>query len=198
MRDLSLHILDIVQNSIKANSTVVKLHIFEKIESKELVLIIEDNGFGMDNDFLKKVEDPFTTTRTTRKIGLGIPMLKESALKCEGEFSIRSEKNIGTKVFAAFSIDHIDRLPIGDVGSTMTVLITANPDTHFILLLESVKGTFILDTEEIKKTLNGEDNGSEMQNLISINEFAVIQWLKEYIDEGVKNIFGGVLNEIDS
>ena len=198
MRDLSLHILDIVQNSIKANSTVVKLHIFEKTESKELVLIIEDNGFGMDNDFLKKVEDPFTTTRTTRKIGLGIPMLKESALKCEGEFSICSERNIGTKVFAAFSIDHIDRLPIGDVGSTMTVLITANPDTHFILLLESVKGTFILDTEEIKKTLNGEDNGNEMQNLISINEFAVIQWLKEYIDEGVKNIFGGVLNEIDS
>ena len=198
MRDLSLHILDIVQNSIKANSTVVKLHIFEKTESKELVLIIEDNGFGMDNDFLKKVEDPFTTTRTTRKIGLGIPMLKESALKCEGEFSICSERNIGTKVFAAFSIDHIDRLPIGDVGSTMTVLITANPDTHFILLLESVKGTFILDTEEIKKTLNGEDNGNEMQNLISINEFAVIQWLKEYIDEGVKNIFGGVLNEINS
>ncbi len=198
MRDLSLHILDIVQNSIKANSTVVKLHIFEKTESKELVLIIEDNGFGMDNDFLKKVEDPFTTTRTTRKIGLGIPMLKESALKCEGEFSICSERNIGTKVFAAFSIDHIDRLPIGDVGSTMTVLITANPDTHFILLLESVEGTFILDTEEIKKTLNGEDNGNEMQNLISINEFAVIQWLKEYIDEGVKNIFGGVLNEIDS
>lgn len=198
MRDLSLHILDIVQNSIKANSTVVKVHIFEKTECKKLVLKIEDNGFGMDSDFLKKVEDPFTTTRTTRKIGLGIPMLKESALKCEGEFSICSEKNIGTKVFAAFSIDHIDRLPIGDIGSTMTALITASPDTHFILLIESVKGTFILDTEEIKKTLNGENNGTEMQNLISINEFAVIQWLKEYIDEGVKNIFGGVLNEIDS
>ncbi len=198
MRDLSLHILDIVQNSIKANSTVVKVQIYEKTECKKLVLEIEDNGFGMDSDFLARVDDPFTTSRTTRKIGLGIPLLKESALKCEGEFDIYSEKNIGTKVFATFSIDHIDRLPIGDVGSTMTVLITASPDIHFILLLESVKGIFILDTEEIKKTLNGEDKASEPQNLISINEFVVIQWLKEYIDEGVKNIFGGVLNEINS
>lgn len=208
MRDLSLHILDIVQNSIKANSTVVKIHIYEKAKDRKLVLEIEDNGFGMDSDFLARVDDPFTTSRTTRNIGLGIPLLKESALKCDGEFSIYSIKNIGTKVYAAFSIDNIDRIPIGDIGSTMTTLIAVSADIHFILLLDSVNGTFIFDTEEIKKILNGDksqsnnsqndNSGNETKESISINEFAVIQWSKEYIDEGVNNIFGGVLNEIDS
>ena len=188
MRDLSLHILDIVQNSIKADATVITVHMSEMTEKRHLILKIDDNGFGMDSAFLAKVEDPFTTSRTTRKIGLGIPLLKESAIKCEGEFNICSEENIGTKVFAAFSINHIDRLPIGDVGSTMITLISANPNIRFILLLDSVKGNFKLDTEEINKTLNG----------VNINEFAVLQWLKEYIDEGIKNIFGGVLNEVDS
>jgi len=188
MRDLSLHILDIVQNSIQANASAVTVHLGENSEIKRLVLEIVDNGVGMDNDFLIKVEDPFITSRTTRKIGLGIPLLKESALKCEGKFDIYSKKNIGTKVFAAFSINHIDRLPIGDISDTMITIISANPDIRFILLLDSVKGEFKLDTEEINLTLNG----------VNINEFAVLQWLKEYIDEGVKNIFGGVLNEVDS
>lgn len=188
MRDLSLHILDIVQNSIKANATVITVHIGEKAENKHLVLEIDDNGVGMDNDFLTKVEDPFTTSRTTRKIGLGIPLLKESSLKCEGKFNIYSERNIGTKVFATFSINHIDRLPIGDISDTMIAIISANPNIRFILILDSVKGEFKLDTDEINKTLNG----------VNINEFAVLQWLKEYIDEGIKNIFGGVLNEVDS
>lgn len=203
MRDLSLHILDIVQNSIKANATVIKVYIGEKNDNKELALEIDDNGDGMDSDFVKRVDDPFTTTRTTRKIGLGIPLLKASALKCEGRFDIYSEKNIGTKVFATFSINHIDRLPIGDIGSTMITLITANPDIEFILTLESRNGKFVLNTEEIKRTLNGgmadsDGDQNKSQFSVNINEFAVIQWLKEYIDDGIKNIFGGVLNEVYS
>lgn len=188
MRDLSLHILDIVQNSIKANASVVTVRIGEVAQNKHLVLEIEDNGVGMEDDFLIRVEDPFMTSRTTRKIGLGIPLLKESALKCGGKFNIYSKRNVGTKVSATFSINHIDRLPIGDISDTMITLISANPNIQFILLMESMEGTFKLDTEEINKTLNG----------VNINEFAVLQWLKEYIDEGIKNIFGGVLNEVDS
>jgi anti-sigma regulatory factor (Ser/Thr protein kinase) len=188
MRDLSLHILDIVQNSIKADASAITVHISEKAESNYLVLEIDDNGVGMDNDFLSKVEDPFITSRTTRKIGLGIPLLKASALKCEGKFNIYSKRNIGTKVFATFSINHIDRLPIGDITDTMITIISANPKIHLILLLDSVKGDFKLDTEEINRTLKG----------VNINEFAVLNWLKEYIDENIKNIFGGVLNEVDS
>jgi len=188
MRDLSLHILDIVQNSIKANASVITVHMGEMPDHKFIVLEVDDNGIGMDSDFLSTVEDPFTTSRTTRRIGLGIPLLKESALKCEGKFNIYSKKNIGTKVFAAFSIDHIDRLPIGDIADTMVALISGNPEIHFILQLDSVKGEFKLDTDEINKTLDG----------VKINEFEVAQWLKEYIDEGIKNIFGGVLNEVYS
>jgi len=188
MRDLSLHILDIVQNSITANASAVTVHLGVKAENSYLVLEIDDNGVGMDNDFLSKVEDPFTTSRITRKIGLGIPLLKESALKCEGKFNIYSKRNIGTKVVATFPINHIDRLPIGDITDTMITIIAANPNKRFILLLDSVKGEFKLDTEEINLTLNG----------VNINEFAVLNWLKEYIDESIKNIFGGVLNEVDS
>lgn len=188
MRDLSLHILDIVQNSIKANASAVKVIISEKAESKHLILEIKDNGIGMDNDLLIKVDDPFTTSRITRKIGLGIPLLKESAIKCEGEFNIFSERNIGTKVFATFLISHIDRLPIGDIGDTMITVISANPNIRFVLILKSSKGYFEIDTEEIKRQLKG----------VSITEFDVLQWLKEYIDEGIMNIFGGVLNEVDS
>lgn len=188
MRDLSLHILDIVQNSIKANASAVKVIISEEADSKHLILEIEDNGIGMDEDFLIKVEDPFTTSRTTRKIGLGIPLLKESALKCEGEFNIYSKRNTGTKVFATFLINHIDRLPIGDMGDTMITIISANSNIRFVLILKSSKGYIGIDTEEINMQLKG----------VSITEFDVLQWLKEYIDECINNIFGGVLNEVDS
>lgn len=188
MRDLSLHILDIVQNSINANASVITVHVGTDTQCRNLLIEIVDNGFGMDKDFLKKALDPFTTSRTTRKIGLGIPLLKESAQKCGGKFNIYSEKNIGTKVSAIFAIKHIDRLPIGDISETIVMLIYANTNIRFILTLDSNKGDFKLDTEEVNGTLKGLD----------IKEFAVLQWLKEYIDEGIKNIFGGVLNEVDS
>ncbi|MHB8066242.1 MAG: ATP-binding protein [Ruminiclostridium sp.] len=188
MRDLSLHILDIVQNSIKANASAITVHIGEKAERGYLVLEIDDNGAGMDDDFLSKVEDPFTTSRTTRKLGLGLPLLKESALRCEGKFNVNSKKDIGTKVFATFSINHIDRLPIGDIGNTMTLLISANTNIRFILIMDSSKGSLTIDTDEINRQLKG----------VSIAEFNVVQWLKEYIDESIINIFGGVLNEVDS
>lgn len=188
MRDLSLHILDIVQNSIKANATMIKVYINGNTELNQLDLEITDNGIGMDNDFLNKVEDPFVTTRTTRKIGLGIPLLKESALRCDGKFNIDSSKNLGTSVFATFTINHIDRLPIGDIANTMVLLISSNVDIRFILVLESLKDSLRIDTSEISNQLKD----------VSITEFAVLQWLKEYIDEGIKNIFGGVLNEVDS
>lgn len=188
MRDLSLHILDLVQNSIKANASMIEVHISAYTERNQLSIEISDNGYGMDSDFLKKVEDPFVTTRNTRKVGLGIPLLKESALKCEGNFNIYSKKNNGTKVTATFSINHIDRLPLGDIGDTMTLLISTNENIQFELTMESEKGYFNINTREINKQLNG----------ISITEFEVVQWLKDYIAEGVNIIFGGVLNEVYS
>ncbi len=191
MRDLSLHILDIVQNSIKAKaskiSIVLKHERISSLDKNILKLIITDNGTGMEYELLNKAEDPFTTTRTSRRVGLGIPLLKESALKCDGEFKLSSQKDAGTEVLAAFSIDHIDRLPIGDVGETMITLISSNPEIRFMLFLEGERGSFGLDTGEVAESLKG----------VIITEYAVIKWLKEYIDDGIKNIFGGVLNEVN-
>jgi anti-sigma regulatory factor (Ser/Thr protein kinase) len=188
LRDLSLHILDIVQNSITAKAKHISINIGEQPDSDQLVLEIEDDGVGMDSETLSRVTDPFVTSRTTRKVGLGIPLLMESAKRCEGQFKISSQKNIGTKVYASFIIKHIDRIPIGSIADTVTLLISAHTEICFILNLSSSKGSFSLDTDEIVKTLKG----------VPINEYAVLQWLKEYIDEGIKNIFGGVLDEVDS
>lgn len=188
MRDLSLHILDIVQNSIKAAASVITIRITANREQEYLILNVSDNGTGMDRDFLNKVEDPFVTSRLTRKVGLGIPLLKESAIKCGGKFDICSQKNIGTTLSAAFLIDHIDRLPLGDVGDTMALLISSNTGIRFILIIESRNGYVQIDTDEINRHLDG----------VSIAEHDVLQWVKEYINECVINIFGGVLNEVDS
>ncbi|OPX42580.1 sensory histidine kinase AtoS [Ruminiclostridium hungatei] len=192
MRDLSLHILDIVQNSINAKATSITVSMEQRYTAvqrkKILELKIGDNGTGIDHQLLGRVEDPFITTRTTRKVGLGIPLLKESAKKCEGSFYVKSHKNVGTEISAAFSINHIDRLPIGDVGETMITLILSNPQIRFILFLTSEKGNFRLDTEEAAKSFKG----------VTGTEYEYINWLKEFIDDGIKNIFGGVLNEVDS
>ena len=191
MRDLSLHILDIVQNSIKANANIITIDLTQKynqrLQKNMLELRVSDNGIGMDTELLNKAEDPFVTTRTSRKVGLGISLLKESALKCDGEFKLISQKNKGTDVLAAFFIEHVDRLPIGDVGDTMLTLLIANPEIQFILILSGDKGEFRLDTTEITNTLKG----------AIITEVEIINWLKEFVDEGIKKIFGGVLNEVN-
>lgn len=188
MRDLSLHVLDIIQNSITARASAVFINISIDSQNQYLLLEIQDNGVGMDNDFAVRAEDPFTTSRTTRKVGLGIPLLKESALKCNGRFNIESELNKGTKLTAEFQISHIDRLPIGDMGETLITAISASPLIRFVLEIGSEKGNFRLDTAEVSETLYN----------INISEYEILRWLKEYIDEGIKNIFGGVLNEVYS
>ncbi len=187
MRDLSLHILDIVQNSITAQASKIKIHISINSKGDYLLLNICDNGVGMDYDTSKNAQDPFFTSRITRKVGLGIPLLKEATIKCNGNFSLISEKNEGTKIIAAFSINHIDRLPIGEIGETLVAAIISNPQITFILELNSEKGLFRVHTDEVIKTLGD----------VNITEPEVLKWLKEYIDEGIKNIFGGVLNEVD-
>lgn len=191
MRDLSLHILDIVQNSLKAKATNITICLTQKADSMQkknlLVLKITDNGVGIEHQLLNTVDDPFVTTRTSRRVGLGIPLLKESAAKCEGEFKIKSQENVGTEVLATFSIDHIDRLPIGDIGETMITLILTNPEIRFVLILEGEKGQFRLDTVEVANSLKG----------AIITQYEIINWLKDFIDDGIKNIFGGVLNEVN-
>ncbi len=188
MRDLSLHLIDIIQNSISAKATNISIRIRGDLSSDKLILAIDDNGIGMDGEVLKQVENPFYTTRTTRKVGLGISLLKASAEISGGRFEIKSVLGVGTTIKADFQISNIDRLPLGDISETLISVIIANPEINFELFLENIKDKFEFRTLDVKEKIGD----------LSITQLEVIDWIKEYIIEGTKTIFGGVLNEITS
>jgi anti-sigma regulatory factor (Ser/Thr protein kinase) len=188
MRDLSLHLLDLVQNSITARADHIEIAIRADRNNGILEISVRDNGVGMDPELLQRVTDPFATTRTTRRVGLGIPLIKASAERAAGGLVIASEKGKGTSVDARFMIDNIDRPPLGDVAGTIVDIIISEPAREFTLVLENGSDTFRFDSAEIKERL-GE---------VPITEYAVTVWMREYLNEGIKVIFGGVLNEIDS
>ena len=181
MRDLSMHVLDIAQNSIKAGAGVVTilLHMEKK---EQLTLTVADDGCGMSLEFLAKVTDPFTTTRTTRKIGLGIPMLRQSTELCGGSFAIQSEPGKGTTIMAVFKLMHIDCLPMGEMCDTLFSLVFLNPETPdfvFEAACEKEKASF--DTRVVREAVGG----------LSLNEPDISQWIKASIDEEFKPILEG-------
>lgn len=188
MRDLSLHLLDIIQNSIAASGTRVDIVITVCSKSQELKISITDNGIGMDEEMLKRVTDPFITTRDTRKVGLGISLFKASAQQSGGYLGISSKKGFGTTLEAIFMIDNIDRPPLGDIGDTVAGVLVSNENLHLTLVLLHDDEKFVFDTGEVKKMLDG----------VPINEYEVLNWIKGYINEGINVTFGGVLNEINS
>lgn len=155
MEDLSLHILDIVENSTRAGATLVKINIAEDTEKNLFQIIIRDNGSGMDREMVKKARDPFVTTRTTRRVGLGLSMLEQAAQETGGDLSITSEPGLGTEVRATFMASHIDRKPLGDMGSSMISLIAGNPDVDFIYESDLGGEKTALDTRMIKEELDG-------------------------------------------
>ncbi len=177
MEDLSLHILDIVENSITAGAKNIKIKIIEDIKSNILLIEISDNGKGMDEEMLKNACDPFYTTRTTRQIGLGIPLLAQAARESMGDINIKTEKGKGTTITANFQYNHIDRKPLGDIGKTMIVLIASNPDIDFIFEHMKNDNTYLLDTADIKKELEG----------IPINTPEVIRIIKNDISRWLNN-----------
>lgn len=179
MKELSLHILDLVENSITANSKLIKVSIEEDIKNDKLIIIIEDNGCGMDEEFLKNVQSPFTTTRTTRSVGLGLSLVKMAANRCEGDLTISSKKNVGTKLEIDFKHSHIDRAPLGDMCGTLICII--NNDKNIDLLYNHIVSDkkFTLDTREVKNILEG----------ASITSPEVLLWLKEYIKENTDELY---------
>ncbi len=181
MKEISLHILDIVQNSVKAEASLIEIIIDENKTDDVLDITITDNGKGMDEEKVKMVIDPFFTTRTTRKVGLGIPMYREAALQTGGSFEIESRVGEETRVFARFGYSHIDRQPLGDMSEAMFLLLTCNPDIDFVYKHSVGENCFVLDTREIKKILDG----------VSIADMQVSMWLKDYINEGITNLCGG-------
>ncbi len=189
MRDISLHLMDIIQNSITAGARKVEVYITAVTAPDELRVCVSDDGEGMDKELLERVTSPFSTTRTTRKIGLGIPLLKSSAMQSGGDVYINSVKGQGTTLEAVFKISSIDRIPLGDIADTFGAVISANPGIDFELVLMKNSGkSFEFSTEEVKARILE----------VPINNYEVVDWIKKFIDEGVKITFGGVLNEINS
>ncbi|MFP4662283.1 MAG: ATP-binding protein [Halanaerobiales bacterium] len=187
MRELSLHILDIVQNSISAGAAVIEIVINEDIERDLFGVDIIDNGCGIEESALETITDPFVTSRKTREVGLGLPLFKEAARQCNGDLEIKSVVGEGTKVRAYFQHSHIDRAPLGDIKETLLSLISVNPDIDFIYWHkfkdEEQDKEFIFSTIEVKDELDG----------LSINNPKVLKWLEGYIKEGLKNLYGGDL-----
>ena len=178
MRELSLNVLDIAQNSIKAEASLIEIELTESTEKNELLIGIYDNGKGMTPEQVQYVTDPFFTTRTTRKVGLGIPFFKMSAEMTGGKFEIESEVGKGTKVRALFRTDHLDFTPVGDMCSTVILLITMNLNVDF-LYKRSIDGReFTVDTRQLKEIL-GE---------VPLNEPSIVSWITDYITENTKQL----------
>ena len=184
MRELALNILDIAENSVSAGATLIEIEVRADFEKDEMSITIGDDGCGMDEEMLQRVTDPFTTTRTTRKVGMGLPLFKYSAESAGGSFQIRSEKGKGTQVCATYRISHVDRMPLGDYGGVVLRLVTMNPQVNFRFIAGDGERSGTLDTRELREVL-GED--------IPLNSVEVRAFLKEYIQENLVDIFGGRL-----
>ncbi len=178
MKDLSMHILDIVQNSIRARASRIDIEINENYNTNAYTLTVKDNGIGMSGDLLTSTTDPFFTTRTTRKVGLGIPLLKQNAERTGGSLKITSAIGKGTTITAIFDSSHPDFLPLGDIAGTVVILTAANPEILITYHHTTGKGQYLYNTGEVKDELDG----------ISISEPSVTRFLKEMIKENLNEI----------
>jgi anti-sigma regulatory factor (Ser/Thr protein kinase) len=188
MTDLSLHLLDIIQNSLTAGASHIVVVVKAEKKNSLLTLQVKDDGRGMTEETVRRVSDPFYTTRTTRKAGLGIPLFKASAELAGGDFHIESEPGAGTTVTASYEIGNIDRKPLGSVADTITMCIMGHPEIEFHLILENDDESYVFRTEDVRAQI-GE---------VPLNDPVIIAYLKEMIEEQSRNLFGGILNEIIS
>lgn len=180
MRDISLHILDIVENSITAGASLISVSINTDCKRDMLTVCIEDNGCGMSEEMLVRVKSPFTTSRTTRSVGLGIPLFTASCEHTGGSLEITSSPGKGTKLTAIYKYSHIDRPPLGDIAETIYTLLLTNPQLDFLLSAQKHK-TFLFDTREIRKTLDG----------LPVTDPRVLEFVRDYLQEGIAEVFGG-------
>ncbi len=181
MPELSLNILDVAENSIRANASLIEISVLADIEKDILSISIKDNGCGMTKEQIDRVEDPFFTTRTTRRVGLGIPFFKQAALGTNGTFHIESTVNVGTSVTATFTLSHIDRMPLGDITSTIHMLVTFNTQTDFLYSYTNNGESFSLDTRKFKEILDG----------VALNTPEVSAYIKEYLTENKQEVDHG-------
>lgn len=156
MKEIALHILDIAENSIAAGADTVHISVTGDQTNDRLQIRIEDNGRGMSREELNKVSDPFYTSRTTRRVGLGIPLLRQHAEMSGGELKLESKEGVGTQVEASFRLDHPDRQPLGDLEGSWLLLASSNPQIEWELNCTSEEGDFSISSSEIRQSLEVE------------------------------------------
>lgn len=171
MKELSLNILDIAKNSVTAGASLIEITVAET--GQRLTISVKDNGCGMTPEFVARVTDPFTTTRTTRKVGLGIPLLQMEARMAGGDLTIASEVGKGTTTTAWFDPGNIDMPPLGDLVSSIVTLIQGSPDIDFLFTHSRGGEGYMLDTREIR----------EIMGDISLAEPEVLDWLAGFLTE---------------
>lgn len=179
LEDLSQHVLDISENSVAAGATTVLIEIDENVRENMLVMLIEDNGRGMTKEFVERVTDPFVTSRTTRRVGMGLPFLKQSAELCDGYFSIVSEPNIGTRTEAGFCYDSIDRPPLGDMPATVMTIFMGYPDIDWTYRHKYNGREFSISIPELVEAL-------EDRELIRTTDVGL--WIRDLVTESLTEL----------
>lgn len=181
MREIALHLVDLAENSISADARTVHITIREDFRTNKLTTTVEDDGKGMDEETLKQVTDPFYTSRTTRKVGLGIPLFKASAEACGGTMKISSKPGTGTRIEATFQHSHIDRMPLGDLPATFTSLTLTHPEVHWVFTYafnppyKDQPRIFEFDDEQLKQTVDG----------LPLTHPAVISYVRSTLETGI-------------
>ena len=178
MRELSLNILDIAQNSITAGATLIAIRVAEDTAADRLTIAVQDDGKGMTAEQVARVMDPFYTTRTTRKVGMGIPLFRMAAQQTGGDLSIDSTPGAGTTVTATLGLSHIDRMPLGDMTDTMVTLIRLNPHLDFVYTQSADDRSFRLDTRELRGVLDE----------VPLDTPDVLNWISDYLKQGLATL----------
>jgi hypothetical protein len=178
MRELSLHLLDIAENGVSAGAQNITITIVEDLRTDRLQLAVADDGRGMDAAMVEQVTNPFITTRTTRKVGLGIPLLKLAAEMCDGSLTVESTPNVGTTVNVDFQRSHIDRMPLGDVVGTLLALLVGWPQVHWVLRYRVDDEEFVFDDAPIKEELGD----------LPLSDPEVIGFLRGALREGIADV----------
>ncbi len=184
MREIALHLLDVAENSVTANAKNITLTVCEDLQGDRLTVSVVDDGKGMSAEMAASVVDPFVTSRTTRKVGLGIPFFKAAAEACNGSLVINSEIGKGTRLDVEFQHSHIDRMPLGDLSSTMLTLFVAYPEIHWLFDYEMIptngksEEKFVFDTQPVMAELGD----------MPLTEPVVLTFIREYIESGVARV----------
>lgn len=178
MKEIALHILDIAQNSIRAGADEISITLSESVPDDLLSLVIADNGKGMDQESCRRAADPWFTSRTTRKVGMGLPLLKMNAGLSGGGMTITSEPGKGTTVTATFGYSHVDRPPLGDVSGTVALLILSNPSINVVYTHICEGSKWSISTFEIKEELGEE----------AVTDLTIVRSLREIINENVAEV----------